>query len=183
MPRSSFQQLSAELLVDFPDNTTGLITPAIIRAYFNKIFEAIRPAYGLLTRTTPNAQSLGLAYVPVVFETGFVSDVPDFTTTPATGTFVRLAAGTDRITITAGLDGPLGRLVTVALFKNGVLTQWRSTATLSGAGKPVDIGFSALVYEAASASFQIQAICDTAGTSVNFTNLAVLAEVVPVNVY
>jgi hypothetical protein len=183
MARKSFIQLSADLLVDFPDNITGLITPAIVRAYFQKVFDAIRPAYGLLSRTTPNAQTLQLTDAPVVFETGYVSDVPDYTTTPATGVLQRLEAGTTTINLNCSVEGTAGRIVTITLYKNGVATPWKGSATLGGVGKPVEIAFTALNYEGGAAQYQLQVKCDTAGTSVTFSGMDALAQTVPVNTY
>jgi hypothetical protein len=183
MARKSFVQLQADLLTAFPDNITGLITPAILRNYLNNFLEAIRPAYGLLSRTTPNAQTLQLADAPIVFETGYVSDVPDFTTTPATGTATRLAAGSTSVNFNCSAEGTAGRIVTVTFYKNGVATSWRGSGTLGGAGKPVEIAFTALVYEGAAAAYQLQAKCDTAGTLVTFSSMDALAQTVPVNAY
>lgn len=183
MARKSFVQLQADLATAFPDNITGLITPTILRTYLNSFLEAIRPAYGLLSRTTPNAQTLQLTDTPVVFETGYVSDVPDFTATPATGTISRLEAGSTSVNFNCSAEGTAGRIVTVTLYKNGVATSWRGSATLGGAGKPVEIAFAALSYEGAAAAYQLQAKCDTAGTSVTFSSMDVLTQTVPVNAY
>jgi hypothetical protein len=183
MPRKSFVQLQADLTTSFPDNITGLITPAILRTYINNFLEAIRPAYGLLTRDTPNVQNLGTTDTPLVFESGSVSDVPDYTTTPATGTINRLAAGTTRLTFTTTIEGAVGRVVTASLYKNGAVTPWRVSGTLQGAGKPVDIVLVALQYDGAAAAYQMQVKADTAGTSTTFSNVDVIAETVPVNAY
>jgi hypothetical protein len=183
MARKSFVQLQADLATAFPDNITGLITPAILRNYLNSFLEAIRPAYGLLSRTTPNVQTLQLTDTPVVFETGFVSDVPDYTTTPATGVINRLEAGTTTVTFNCSVEGTAGRIVTVTLYKNSVATSWRGSATLGGAGKPVEIALTSLSYEGGAAAYQLQAKCDTAGTSVTFSSMDALAQTVPVNAY
>lgn len=183
MARKSFVQLEAELTTVFPDNITGLITPAILRSYFIEFLHAIRPAYGLLSRTTPNAQTLQLADAPVVFESSQVSDVPDYSATPATGVLNRLEAGSTAINFNCSVEGPTGRIVTVTLYKNGVTTAWKGSATLQGNTKPVEIAFVALNYEGGAAAYQIQAKCDTGGTSVIFSSMDAVAQTVPVNNY
>lgn len=183
MARKSYVQLQQQLPISFPDNINGLITPQILRDFFNMIFEALRPAYGYVSRTTPNVQSLGTSYTPLVCDTGTLSDVPDFTATPSTGTVTRGEAGTTRMSFTASMEGALGRVVTVAVFKGGVETIWRASATLQGAGKPVDVTFPALEYSGAGVAYQIQVKCDTASTSVTFDDVVFLAETIPVNTY
>jgi hypothetical protein len=183
MARKSFVQLEADLLTSFPDNITGLITPQVVRNYFVELLHALRPAYALLSRTTPNIQTLQITDAPVVFETGYVSDVPDFSATPATGVFNRLEAGTTTATFNCSVEGTSGRIVTVTLYKGGVATSWRGSATLQGAGKPVEIAFSSLSYDGSGVAYQLQAKCDTAGTAVTFSSMDVLAQVVPVNAY
>ena len=154
-----------------------------MRDYFVAFLHAIRPAYTLLTRTTPNAQTLQLTDTPVVFESSYVSDVPDYSATAATGSVIRLEAGSTGITFNCSVEGALGRIVTVTLYKNGVATSWRGSTTLQGAGKPVEITFTSLSYEGSAATYQLQAKCDTAGTSVTFSSMDVLAQTTPVNAY
>jgi len=183
MPRKSFVELANELVVDFPDNVTGAITPAILRTYFNNFLDAIRPAYGIISRETPAVQVLGVADVPLIFEVGSVSTVPDYTVTPASGTVTRLAAGTTRLTFTTTIDTAVGRIITVTLYKNGVATPWRISATGGGAGKPVDIALNALQYDAGAAVYQWQVRADAASTNTTFSNVDCIAETVPVNAY
>jgi hypothetical protein len=183
MARKSFVELSNELLTSFPDNITGVITPAILRSYFNDFLQAIRPSYGGLSREAPNVQTLGVADAPLSFETGFVSDVPDYTTIAGTGTITRLEAGTTRLTFTTTMEGTVGRVVTVTLYRNGVATPWRVSGTLQGAGKPVDVVLVAILYLGSQATYQYQVKADTASTATTFSNVDALAETVPVNAY
>lgn len=183
MARKSYVQLQQQLPISFPDNINGLITPQILRDFFNMIFEALRPAYGYVSRDTPNVQSLGTSYTPLVCNIGFVSEIPDYTTTPSTGTVTRGEAGTTRMSFTASMEGALGRVVTVAVFKGGVETIWRTSATLQGAGKAIDVSLPAVEFTASGVAYQIQVKCDTASTSVTFDDVVFLAETVPVNTY
>lgn len=183
MARKSIVQLQADLLSSFPDNVSGAITPLVLRTYLNNFLEAIRPAYAGLSRPGPTVQTIGTTWVPVVFDTGFVSDVPDYTVTAGTGAIARLAAGTTRLTVNGTLEAANGRLISFALYKNGVITAWRSSVSTLGAGKPVDFTISALNYDGSAATYQLQAIADVAGVAVTFSNTEVLAESVPVNTY
>jgi hypothetical protein len=183
MARKSFVELSNDLLTSFPDNIAGAITPLVLRTYFQNFLDAIRPAYGLISRTAPVVQTFGLTDAPVVFDTGVVSGVPDYTVTQATGTITRLAAGSTRLTFSASAEGANGRLVSFTLYKNGTPTSWRTSATLQGAGKPVDTTLVAAIYEGSQAIYQLQAKTDVASTGVTLSNMDMLAETVPVNSY
>lgn len=183
MARKSFQELAAELPVSFPDNNTELITPAILRGYLDLFLQAIRPSYAVLNRETPNSQTLGVTDVPLIFENATLTDVPDYTAVAATGTITRLERGTTRHTFTSTVEGAVNRLVTVVLYRNGLATPWRISASLQGAGKPVDVSLTAILYTSVAATFQWRVLADTAGTAVTFSNLDALAETVPVNAY
>lgn len=183
MARKSFVELQADLLTSFPDNITGAITPLVLRTYFNNFLEAIRPAYGLISRPTPTSQTLGTIDAPLVFDTGYVSDVPDFSTTPAAGTVTRLEAGTTRLTFNATVEAGNGRLINFTVYRAGVALPWKASVTAQGAGKPVDVSIAALSYLGSVAAYQIQARADTAGTVCTFSNMDLLCETVPVNAY
>lgn len=182
MARKSFVELSAELLVDFPDQNTKAITPAILRGFFNALFEAIRPSYGYIDLTSW-AVSLGLSDIPMVFQAGFVSDVPDYTTVPGTGTVTRVAGGTTRLTFNADVEGPTGRVITFTLYINGVATLWRTSVVAQGNGKPISVSLPIIYYLNAPATFQMQAKADQSTTAVTITEAILVAETVPVNNY
>jgi hypothetical protein len=183
MPRKSMVQLQADLATSFPDNTTGLITPAVIREYFNSLIEAIRPAYASVSRTTPNVQTVGIAFDPFVGQSAAVSDIPDFAATAATTLIDRLEAGTTRFSFNTSFECAAGRRVSAQLFKNGSGTLWASASTGNGTGDPANLEFSGLAYDSGSADYQIRVSCDTAGTAVTFYDAVFLCESVPVNTY
>jgi hypothetical protein len=182
MARKSFVELEQGLVASFPDNVAGFITPQILRDYFIDFLHSIRPAYGVLQRTTPNAQALTTAWQPLVFEVGAVSDVPDYNVLPATGTITRLEAGSTNIVFNGAIEGPNGQLVALGLFKNGVATTWKGSATCAGAGNPVPLLLNALAYEGASTSYQFQVKSDS-NASVTFSDLDCVAESLAVNAY
>lgn len=183
MPRKSMVQLQADLITSFPDNTTGIITPLMLRTYLNNVIEAIRPAYATITRTTPNIQTIGATPVALISEAGAVSDVPDFTATAGTTLIDRLASGTTRFSFNASFECAAGRRVSALLYKNGSATLWASASTGNGAGDPANLEFTGLDYDGGSADYQIQVSCDTAGTAVTFYDAVFLCESVPVNSY
>jgi hypothetical protein len=183
MARKSFVELSNDLLTAFPDNISGLITPAILRAYFQEFLDAIRPAYGLLDLPGPTVQTLQTTYAPLVCTTGQVSAIPDFTVTPATGTVNRVAAGMTRLTASLDIECTQGRVVWVSVYKNGLPTPWIISTVGEGAGKPASVALAALSYDASPVAYQFMVKCDTAGTAVTFSNGIFIAETVPVNAY
>lgn len=183
MTRKSMSQLVADLLTSFPDNTTGLITPAVLRAYLTSVIEAIQPAYGLLSRSTTATQALTTTSAPLVFESGFASDVPDYATVAATGTIQRLAAGTCRIVFNVDASVANNQVVVFELWKDGVLTPWSCTLTGTGVGEPIGTGFAALVYSGAAATYQLRARTIGAAATVTFHVGEFLLETVPVYTY
>lgn len=182
MSRKSFVQLSADLLTSFPDNISGAITPLVLRTYIQAFLDAIRPAYGYLDLTSWSI-SLGLTDIPIVFATGVVSDVPDYTITPGTGTIIRLEAGTTRLTFNADVEAPTGRVITFTLYVNGASTLWRTSVVAQGTGKPISVSLPILTYHGAQATFQLQVKADQTTTATVITEAILIAETVPVNAY
>ena len=183
MPRKSIQELTAQAIASFPDNTTGLITPALLRAMFIDFLNAISPAYGLLSRSTPNVQVLGLAPVIVAFQTAFDGDPAQTTSSTASNTIARSERGTSTINFTADLECQANRFVTFTLYKNGVATTWRITGNGGGAGNPISVALTAIDYADPAATYAIEATCETNGTSVTLSNMALVLAVDPVRSY
>lgn len=179
MARPSISQVIANALVAFPDNASEAITPAILRNWISYMLSAFYPAYRYLSRLAANVQTLGTSAVPVSFDTSVGSPIVDYSATAATGTITRTDPGTCRFQFTADVEAAVNRIVTFTLYKNGSSTPWRVGVTTQGAGKPVSVAMPALEYSLATATYQMQATCDTAGTAVTLSNMVFLAETVP----
>lgn len=183
MARKSILELIAQVNATLPDNSTGLITPAILRAMFLDFLNAISPAYGLLSRSAPNTQVLGLAPVIVAFQTAFDGDPAQTTSSIVSNTIARAEKGTSTINFVADLECQTNRFVTFTLYKNGAPTTWRITGNGGGAGNPVSVALTAIDYADPAATYSIEATCETNGTSVTLSNMAFVLAVDPVRSY
>ncbi len=181
MPRKTMTELLAEITSSFPDNTSGAITPAILRAFLNDFVETMTPAYGGLQILTNTVKNFGLANSLLDWSSTIVAQSPEFITNPSTGDIVRTAGpSTNRIIVNADVTLAANREITATLYKNGQPTTWRGSASGSGTGRPSVLSFEALDYSDVQAQYQIFCSCDAAGTAVTFANATFLVSVVPV---
>lgn len=183
MARKSYVQLTTQLDISFPDNITGAITPAVLRDYFTQIFEALRPSSANIVRIAPTLQVVGLTDDPLIFDTGFVSDVPDFTTAPASGTLSRLQQGATRLIFNATIEGPVNRTGVITLYENGIITNRRVAFTTTGPGNPVNVAGTIIVANNSLVDYQLRVHASNAGTNFTFSNMILYADVLPVNNY
>ena len=183
MPRKSITELEAQATTDLPDNTSGAISPADVRQMFIDFLNAIRPAYGTLQKTTPQAISLGLTPVAFPYTTQNDSDPNQTNSSPANGQIARLARGTSTINFTMDFECTAGRFVTFTLFKNGVATLWRTTSNGGGAGNPVGVAITAVDYADPAATYEVRASAEVAATNTTLSNGAFILSVDPVNSY
>jgi len=180
MPRMSLSEVLASAAAKFPDNTTGLITPAVLRQWVQDIVYAIRPAYGVISRTAPISQALTTVPAPIVMDAQYISDVPDYTCAPALGRITRTEAGVTRLNFTADVAGVAAtRTITFTINENGTPTVWRQSLTTAGTGNTESLAFSAIIEGTGLTNFDIMASIDT-NSAITFSNMAFVAETVPV---
>lgn len=180
MARKSFNELTAQAIADFPDNVTGLITPAKLRQFCLDFLTAITPAYGVLQRTTPNTQTVGTTDALVVFDTAQDSDPAQTTSAVPASTITRAEKGSSEININLDIETAANREVTLTLYKDGAATPFRVTTSGRGTGSPVGVGLIAFDYADPAAVYDLRAKTDQAGTSVIFSNGVMLLSVLPV---
>ena len=180
MPRKSILELIAQATADFPDNVTGLITPAKLRNWAIDFLNAIAPAYGLLSLTGPLTQTFGLTPALVVFQTAYDSNPAETTSTIPGSSIARAEKGTSTINFSMDIETNNGRFITFTLFKDGVATPWRITGNGGGTGNPVSVALTAIDYADPAAVYDVRATAEVAGTSVILTNGVFLVSVDPV---
>jgi hypothetical protein len=183
MARKSLQEVIAEAATVFADNNVGAITPLLLRTWIGDLIGAIRPAYCYLSRLGPTSQTppASPAVAPLVFDSGALSPVVDYSFTAATGTIVRSEKGTTRFTFTADISptANANNLLTFTLFKNGVATPWKQSVMLTATGVTESVTLSAIEYLNGIATYQMQ-ISASAAVAMNFSNMTFVAETVPV---
>ena len=155
MARKSLSEVLAESNAFFVDNTTGIITPLLLRTWINDLIVAIRPAYGLLRQPNAN-QTVGTTYEPLVFATGELSVITDYVLTPITGSAVRTEAGITVIDFNAQVTGPNNQDCSATLFKNGAELPVSSTARLTGNGEYHTLYIGASLVGTGNDTYQIQ---------------------------
>lgn len=138
MSISSILALKARALVDFPDNNVGAITPLQLRQFLIDFLDTVSPAYGIIRLVS---QVLNLSAAPIVvapFATTITQTAGYFLNNLPAGTITRTLGGVpgSRTLVVASGEvvGPVGRNVTVRLFKNGVATDYSATVATTGAG-------------------------------------------------
>ena len=182
MPRKSFIELATQADADFPDNITGMITPAKLRNYLKDMLDAMRPAYGYLTLPGSNPLTAGLT--PVIFAwTAQYDSTGQTVSSTVSNNIARQERGTCTLNFTVDFVAPANRQLTFTLFKNGVATTWRQSAQGTGATDPVSISFTAVDYADPAATYDIRVQADAAGVSTTMSNAAFILAIDPVNNY
>lgn len=182
MAKKTMVELQAEITSLFVDNTTGSITPAQLRQFCSDFVTSMTPAYGGLAITGPLIQTFNNApAVTTVWQNELTATAPEYTTTPATGTVTRSdGVCTNQITLNIDVELTVNRVIYATLYKNGVATAFRASATGRGAGNPSILSFDAIDYSAVPANYQIWCNTDASNTPVTFTNGVFLVRALPV---
>ncbi len=181
MARKSIVELIAQATADFPDNVTGLITPAKLRTWAIDFLNAIAPAYGYLTLTGPLTQTFGLSPALVVFQAAFNSDPSQTTAAVPASTVIKVERGNVTVNFTMDFEATNGRFISFQLFKDGAATGWRTTGNGAGAGNPVGVALTAVDYSSTpGAVYDIRATAEIAGVSTVMSNGALVVQVDPV---
>lgn len=181
MPRKSIVELEAQADATLEDNSTGSISPSDVRTMVKDFLNAIRPAYGVLQKTAPSTQVIGLTPVIMQWTAAQDSDPLQTNSSAAIGRITRTERGTSTINFTADLECQNGRFVTFTLFKNGVATTWRVTGNGGGTGNPIAVALAAVDYADPAAYYEIFVSAELAGTNVALSNAGLILSVDPVN--
>jgi hypothetical protein len=181
MARKSINELIAQATADFPDNVTGLITPAKLRQFCLDFLNAITPAYGILRIATgTTSQTFGLTPALMVFTSAQDSDPSQTISAIPASTVTRSERGTATINFTTDIEAQNGRFITFTLYKSGVPTPWRVTANGAGAGNPVAVALTAIDYADPAAVYSILATAEIAGVVTTLSDAALIVAIDPV---
>jgi len=188
MARKTIAELLAAVNADFPDNNTGVITPAIIRSFFSALIDAFAPAFAYLTRDTP--QSLGVVGLfPVVIGNlngvGFAQS-PEWTRDMSAGTITSPDGGPTAalINVQATMELAANDAVELEIFVNGAASGYIKQAVAGeggGAANPVSVTFGgvvALLTGPVTFDVRIRSLMGNASPTVNY--MALYASALPV---
>lgn len=184
MTRKSMQELLTQVASTLPDNSTGTITPAVMRAMFTDFIQAIAPAYTSLQMPTANTRLMNIAPVKFgTYQTATNSDITQMVGSAVTGEVTRSERGTSTINFSADFETSNGRFMMFELYKNNVPTGWRITGNGGGAGNPVAVALTAIDYADPAAVYSIWVSCEQNSTSVTFSQVGLIIGIDPVNSY
>jgi hypothetical protein len=175
MARPSLSQVIARAATDFPDNSAGAITPAVLRSFISYMLSAIYPAFGYLSRIAAWTQTIGTTPVSLIYDTATLTPIVDYSLNAGAGTIVRLDPGTTAFEFTVDVAGSNGISLTFQLYKNGAPTLWKQTITMTGAANPNAFTLSGIEYSAATATYEMRVFAESAGQNVEFSNAAFIA--------
>lgn len=181
--RKAITALEAQADATIEDNTSGSISPADVRAMFKDFLNAIRPAYGVLQQTGNPSQNLGLTPTKMLWNNAQDSDINETNSSAASGRISRLERGTSSLTMSVNVACQSGRFITATIYKNGVATPWRVTATGAGNGNPVGMSVTMIDYADPAAYYEVFLTAETNATTTVVSNGAMILRVDPVNSY
>lgn len=180
MARKSIQELLTEITVLLNDNSAGEITPLDLRTVLNDIAGIIQPSYGVFDLPGPDTFSSGLTDVVLPWTTFISGGAVQYTAAGLTVISCDQRAMT-AIDLSLDVEGLNGRVATATLYANGVATRAAASVVCQGVGKPMSLNFSILNYQAAASSYELRIKCDTANTTLTFSNGVLILSNVPVN--
>jgi hypothetical protein len=184
MTRKSITDLTAQATASFPDNNTGLITPALLRQFCLDFLDTMRPAYGGMRITAPAVAALGLVYIPVVYTEVIPVPTADYVSVPLTGviTWQGNSKNTAIIQFSCDVEAPNNSITTFALFVDGIETAWAISNTSTSATDKQSYAFSAIASpETLAAAYQVR-VKSNGVNNVTLSNGAFVVQNLPRNV-
>jgi len=181
--RKTMFDLLAQNTASFPDNTTQLITPALLRTMIKDFLDTMQPAYGIIRRIAPlvypvTASPLRLA----PFDTTGVVSSPDFSANITTGTVTVLMNSAPqkalRGTIIGSVEGPVGADVTVEIYVGGSATGFLASVECTGAGKPSSFNITGIGTPTIDSGYNLFVYGDA--RDFTFSNIWMIVENIPV---
>jgi len=176
MARKTIAELLAEVQANFPDNNSGQITPAIIRAFFNDLIESVGPSFAIFSRQMPLPLGVvGAAPVVISDYNGIGAAQAPWTFAPLLGTLTWPEfPNAAKVDVQATLELAANDAVELELYVNGVATGYIRQATAgegAGAGNPVSVTFGGIVTNNSSASIydvRIRSLVGNASPTLNY---------------
>jgi len=183
MARKSLDEMLADLPVSFPDNITGVITPAIVRLYFDNLIKAIRPSYAILSRSAAVTQAVTTVAAPLVFTSADTSSSQgEYTANAAVGRITRLDKGVTQFQFAGNVSSPSNspRLLTFTIYKNGVASPFQQSQQFTTAGEIVSLTFPAIQSSSTAADYDMY-VKSSVNDTFTFSNMVFIAQTIPSN--
>jgi len=145
--RKFLDDIRAEITSQMPDNSVGLVTPAIVRGIMRDIVDSTVEDVAFIYRTggpaTGYARTATAALLPNLFDADYLASNMDGTTTQITAGTITLGTVAGRQykgTFNITFEGANGTEVQAGLFIGGVLSPlWGAAASVPAASRQVTI--------------------------------------------
>jgi hypothetical protein len=177
MTRKTFTDLAALIASNLPDNTTGAITPSVLRTMFTDLLSAIVPSFAWVSIDAPLVQlAVGPSVVPLVCAFARNIDSSEFAVNAAAASVTRLNPGAQMITVTVQAECTTGHEVRLYVYKDGGATKGGAQFTGEGAGHIVHTTFSFYDENVSAAVYSLKVSCDTLNTDITFSNSVMIVK-------
>jgi hypothetical protein len=123
MARKTIAALVAQANTDLANNTTGLITPVLLRTLLTDILDTVNPAYAGMEVTGSVDLAANTTAKPIIWNTNSVTQSP-FSTVMGTGSVVNGIQSTVRHTLSFNTTCANGTNLTIGIYRNNVATEW-----------------------------------------------------------
>jgi len=184
MSRQLTDQLIADLNSRLPDNTTGTITPAVLRSVITDAIQSLRPAFATMWgnhSAAPKSVTLNSSTWTIINASGMWpnvgrSDPTELDYDTASGSFlVKFGGHVHGQQGKMSFIGPNARTLQVSIGYNGIAVG--PTQTINCDGKAMSIADDLIWLPPANAQLQFLAKWDTgANAAISITHIEVGAE-------
>jgi len=147
MARYLTNPLIALIEASLPDNSTGEITPAIVRQLLVDMVESLRPTGAYLANgntITHTFSTTNWEVVPGVFTSGETRDATEIGVNVGANSFTALFSADYNSEVSVTIAGGASEVIDLAIGVNGVPTTFfRVEAQMLGATEPVSVNMTA----------------------------------------
>lgn len=167
--RKTSDALRAEVLANFPDNTTGLITPAAVRQMFEDIIDSFTQAWGILQGSPGVATALTTTPTKLsIFDTVFATS-PELAADATTDSITATLGGYFSFNVTVSMAGDNNADIELALYRDGAPTIWVSLTTTTGAANRAELTLEGFTQGNPGSVFELYARTLTGTANVTFS--------------
>ena len=178
------QDIKAEINTQLPDNSTGAITPSILRGVLQNMTDSLYTRGAAILGTHSPAVVLALTAALTKFTTLILNQINNnpsiFTTSIVNANITALEGGFfHQFTMTAVFDGPVSTDVKFALFKNNVQVGGVFGSQTTGAGELITLQATISQIGVVDNDVFDVRVASVPNANVSFHNFAVNAQLQP----
>lgn len=178
MARKSATILLSDLSTNFPDNTSGEITPAVYRTFMTDVINASAPGAAAMTGTTSTTVTVNEAQAKLeIFDTNAGEAGGVATVDAANDQITIIEGGFYRVGARLSAQFPSTRDLTLYIDISGTPSGFSASGAGRGNNKPVSITMSGgLIFASPGDIVSMHAYADSDNTSVESINAFLILE-------